>query len=1142
MDAFDAVRDSAARLHQELIEDGSDPLDPVELVEAAVGRLELYLYRPEPGDPVLKGAHALYDDQSGSIFCEKTEKAGEGAVLVAHELGHARVHAASSSCSTSDVDASQPAEAAPIGLQKVADYGVRERRELQANVFAREFLLPRALSRRLFLDEGMGASDIADRTGLPMGLVRQQLFDALLLPEPPGVRDEGPPAARTPRPDPSQARAAAHRGSAFQLQAGPGTGKTRTLVKTVRSLMDDGVHPSSLLILTYSNRAAGELAERIASSSGGESPVIWIGTFHAFGLDLIRRYHDKLGLPPKPVAFDKSDAIEVLEELLPTLPLVHYRNLWDPAMVLREIVGAISRAKDEMTDPKRYRQLGEEMLRKAGSDRDAQVAAQKCLEVAEVYDHYEKGLRDHGAVDFGDLIMRPALLLESDVSARTEVEFRHRHVLVDEYQDVNRASTRLLRAIAGDGRRLWVVGDARQSIYRFRGASSVNMVAFAGEYPNAKVDQLGVNYRSTQEVVDVVLAIAPRMGASEGMLPLALEADRGRGPAVPEIRRYGTLDDEVAGIAASVRELEGRGVRLRDQAILCRGNDRLSEIAEGLEARGIPVLHLGSLFERDEVRDLLSLMSVVVDAAGDGLTRLAAMPRYQIPLQDLYAATSWLKKSERRALEALPELPKLDGLSAEGASGFARLAGDLEGVGVAVSAWELLATYLLDRTELLRDRARATSVAGVMRALATWQFLNFIREQVPTGSGLPIRRILDRVRHMVSLAEERDLRQVPAAALHMDAVKLMTVHGAKGLEFEAVHVPGLTVSSFPAKSQGQQCPPPAGMMEGSELSVAEEARLAHENEEECLFFVAASRAKSHLRIYLCQKTRDGKNRTSSPFLDWVAGRITTETRNPACIPLPPGAPRAVPIQVAWNPDWHVTDGQLVRYGDCPRRFFYTHVLGLRGSRKSTAFQKTHDCIYELISWLATARKDGAASVEAAEAALESIWNVRGPFDHGFAADYRRIASKLIVALISAGAGHKFLDSVPIAIDFPNGRVVVSPSEIAELPGGAVVLRRVSTGHPSKDESDKIEYALYHLAGQVRFGKRFQVQAVHLSKESVEVVSLTDKKIANKKAKSGSMLEEIAAGQFPPKANSRTCPKCPHFFLCDAMPRGDLKLA
>ena len=140
-----------------------------------------------------------------------------------------------------------------------------------------------------------------------------------------------------------------HRGTAFQLQAGPGTGKTRTLVKAVLSLLEEGIHPSSILVLTFSNRAAGELTERIAKAAKADCSQIWIGTFHAFGLDLLRRFHDRLGLPEEPKLFDRSDAIEVLEEILPTLPLNHYRNLWDPVIVLREMISAISRAKDELT-------------------------------------------------------------------------------------------------------------------------------------------------------------------------------------------------------------------------------------------------------------------------------------------------------------------------------------------------------------------------------------------------------------------------------------------------------------------------------------------------------------------------------------------------------------------------------------------------------------------------------------------------------------------------------------------------------------------------------------------------------------------------------------------------------------------------
>ncbi len=410
-----------------------------------------------------------------------------------------------------------PPKSAPVGLQRVEDYGARERRELQANVFAREFLFPRALAQLMFVTESLSASDIARQLDLPIPIVRQQILDVVLLPPPPQQSEEAP-LTRPLRSDSAQERAAAHRGAPFQLEAGPGTGKTRTLVKRILSLLEEGVDPGAILVLTFSNRAAGELAERIAAVAPEKAPRIWIGTFHAFGLDLVRRHYDQLGLSPDPALFDRSDAIAVLEEILPTLPLVHYRNLWDPALVLKEVLSAISRAKDELVDAEGYRTLAQAMLA-AATDEDSTEAAQKCLEVANIYARYEQAKKDHRAVDFGDLIMRPALLIEGNPALRASVQLRHRHVLVDEYQDVNRASVRLVKALAGDGKRLWVVGDARQSIYRFRGASSVNMASFKTEYPSADVDQLEISYRSTQQIVDCIRGLCLGHGGVQRNAP-----------------------------------------------------------------------------------------------------------------------------------------------------------------------------------------------------------------------------------------------------------------------------------------------------------------------------------------------------------------------------------------------------------------------------------------------------------------------------------------------------------------------------------------------------------------------------------------------------------------------------------------------
>jgi superfamily I DNA/RNA helicase/Zn-dependent peptidase ImmA (M78 family) len=1145
MDLFDPIRSAATALHERLVATGVDPLDPTALIMAAIGRLDIELVWLPAGDPALKNARALFDEQSGTICCEASGDAATRALLVAHEIGHIEIHAGSTACSAEDIDPSRSTEAAPVGLQRVEDYGARERRELQANVFGREFLLPQHLARRLHIDDGLSASQIAERTGLPKALVRQQLLDALLLPPP----EEAAPTAvippvsiQVPRPDPSQDRAAAHRGAPFQLQAGPGTGKTRTLIKRVCSLLAEGIDPAALLILTFSNRAAGELAERLARAVPDAAPRIWVGTFHAFGLDLVRRHHDRLGLSPNPSMFDRSDAIEVLEEILPTLPLVHYRNLWDPAMVLRDVVAAISRAKDEVADPARYRALAvADAIRAEALDDDARIAAAKCLEVAQIYDLYEQALRDRGAVDFGDLIMRPARLLESDPALQLTVQLRHRHILVDEYQDVNRASARLLKAVAGDGKRLWVVGDSRQSIYRFRGASSANMARFSEDYSGAVIAQLDVNYRSTQQIVESFVAIAPHMGASHSMLPLKLIADRGTGRGKPDVRHYEALDDEEAGVAASVRELEEKGVLLRDQAVLCRSNRRLNEIAAALEVRGIPVLHLGSLFEREEVRDLLSLLSIAVDPFGDGLARVGAMPRYALSLQDVFLASQHLRADRRPALDGLATLDRVAGISAAGRIALACLARDLAGLRPNVSAWEFLSTYLLDRTDLARTLGQATTITGRMRAVAVWQFLNFVREQSPTGSSLPIQRTLDRVRQLVLLAEERDLRQVPAAALHLNAVRLMTVHGSKGLEFEAVHVPGLTVSSFPASNRGQRCPPPSGMIENTGgLSVADEAARAHEHEEQCLFFVALSRARSYLCLHLARKQPNGNKRSASPYLAWLCGLID-EVAHPPVIPLPADAPRLLPVTVTRSSLWHITDARLGSYDKCPRRYFYTHVLGLGGARKATAFSLTHDCIYALIRWLSDARRTAEPTLTAAEAAFEEVWQAKGPVKHGFADDYRRLASRLVAALIRAGAGRRFREAEPLAIDFPNGRVMVEPNELAELPDGTVVVRRVRTGHRRSDEYDGLEYTLYQLAAQARFGRGVVVQALHLTDETAEAVTVSPGKLNNRRTKSDTMLAGIAAGQFPTDPDAVSCPRCPHFFICAATPEGPLTL-
>lgn len=1128
MDPFDTIRESAAALRTDLREASDDTTRSMDVVEAAARHLELEVVWVDPDEPQLKGARACFDQQSGLILCATDGSNSDRAMRVAHEIGHVRVHASSTACAPSDIDASLSTEAAPIGLQRVEDYGGRERRELQANVFARELLLPRAHAQRLHVDGGLAASTIAETLDLAVDLVRQQLLDALLLP---AVAAEAPKQVSPRREDTSQDRAAAHRGSPFLLQAGPGTGKTRTLVNRVLGLLTEGVDLSTITILTFSNRAAGEVADRVAARAGDASALLWVGTFHAFGLDLVRRYHDRLGLPQNPVLFDRSDGIRVLEELLPTLGLVHYRDLWNPARELREMLGAISRAKDELAGPERYRELAQRMV-DAATDDDAREDGEKALEVARVYELYQQTLAKHGAIDFGDLVMRPALLLASEPAIAAAVAQRHRHLLVDEYQDMNRASALLLRTVAGSGQALWVVGDSRQSIYRFRGASSANMSQFSSDYPSAKTDQLGINYRSSDELVNTLMAVAPNMGASQGMLELAFAAERGPQGVQPQIRRYETPTDELAGIVASVRELEAQGIRLRDQAVLCRTNRRLNEVSATLEAAGIPVLYLGSIFERPEVRDLLSVLTLVTDRMGDGLVRVGAMPRYRLSIEDLRATLHWLREAPEPVASRLADAAAKVSLSEPGRAALTRLAADLDGFRTSDQPWQVLTTYLLDRTRMLVELAASSAPADRMRAIAIWQLLNFLRQGVPASHGPPIWRALTRVRQMVLLAEERDLRQVPDAALHIDAVRLMTVHGSKGLEFEAVHIPGMTVDSFPARNRTSPCPPPKGLIEGATPAQAEE--------EECLFFVAASRARTHLRLYAARKQANGNKRSQSRFLPWLDG-IAEELSIAAAAAAAASETTSMRLELAWSEDWSVSDSKLRSYQRCPRRFFYSHVLDVGTKRVPTAYSRTEECIYEVVRWYATARVDPTIGEAEALRELDRVWPERGPVDHAFEVDYRALAERLIRALCNSAGDLHFASPQAIAVDLDGERLIVEPDELARRPDGSLALRRVRTGYQRTSEKTQLEYQLYHLAGRASDGPGYVVEAVHLIDDTRQPIELSAKAINGAATDATAALAAIRAGDLPPAPDAYSCPQCPHFFICPTVPPGKLSV-
>jgi Superfamily I DNA and RNA helicases len=1123
MDAIELARQHAQRLHDEAVQRGRNPWSPYEFAVGIANDLGITVETCAPGAALLDGGRASFDPDLPLIVHEAEGSPFNQAFLVAHEIGHAQLGDGEEEPEPAAyIDAARSSEAAPVGMDRVVDYSRRQRREVQMDLFARELLLPRPVVVDLHLAQDLTCSNIAERLGAPFEVVAQQMLDALLLPVFQSV--VAADLVEIPLND-KQRTAAAHRGGGFLLQAGPGTGKTRTLVARVESLLDDGVDPGRILLLTFSNKAAGEMAERIAQKRPEQAAALCIGTFHSFGLDLLRRFNDRCELPQDPRLMDRTEAVELLESEFPRLGLTHYRNLYDPSQTVADILAAVSRAKDEVVGPQDYLALAQGM-RAAATDPAAIEAAEKAEEVARVYARYEELKTTSGCVDFGDLVMQPVLLLERDEAVRTQLQSDYDHVLVDEYQDVNRSSVRLLTALKPAGENLWVVGDAKQSIYRFRGASSFNMARFGREdFPGSVRDSLDINYRSTSEIVGAFSTFAASMNAADG--PAVLEADRGFSGANPEVITVADGSLITSALVDSIEQFRATGFRYRDQAVLCRGNDRLSDTGQELERAGVPVLFLGSLFERTEIKDLVAVLLLLVDRRAMGLIRTACWPEFAMTLEDVVRVFERLRGAEVQSGAWRQGAPDA---TPAGQASLAALSAALDGFDATSQPWMVLATLLLDRTRLAARIASSSSVPDQAQGIAIWQFMNFVRVQ-PNGQGLPIQRLADRVRRLLRLRDDRDLRQLPAAAQGIDAVRLMTIHGSKGLEFPVVHMVGVNQDSIPGAIRPSKCPPPNGMVTGGEGSPDEIARAAHNEEQECLFYVAMSRARDRLAFYGATAKSNGTSRPLSKFLDRIDA-VSRRSVTPSTV-LPP-APDVAHIPVVFSGTLRFSSEAVALYESCGRRFLYTHLLQVGGRRRMSAFMLMHEAIREVYRAVITL---GTASPDQCDMLLAQAFVTHGLHEHGYVEDYRAMASTMLGYFLESRAGTLVEAATALRITFDNHEVEVRPDEVL-VRDGVRTLRRVKTGHATSQESKDVGAAAFVLAARAAFPDAV-VELVYLADAEAKPLLLSDRELSNRYVKLGNILRDIRGGTFRAEASDMTCPNCPAFFVCGTIPPGTL---
>ena len=1117
MDTFGVVRSLAGEKHTEMRQKTGGRFDAIALLAAARQAEGITTLQIHPEHPLLAGGDGVLHRETKTIYLNQALAPSFAAFVEAHEFGHWWVDTPTVQATVPrGTDPGTPEEPTPLGLRRVEAYSPQELREQHANVFAREFLLPRTQARHLFIEKTQAASNIATELGIPIGLVYQQLAVALLLPETIIAPDSTSLREATGL-DSSQALASKHSGSPLLVEAGPGTGKTRTLIARIEHLLHIGVGAPFILVLTFSNKAAREIRERVATASPASAAELWAGTFHAFGLEFLRKYGHLDGIVEPVGLLDQADALALLESELPSLGLDYYLRLHEPLLELKHILGAISRAKDEVCSPAAYSAAAVRMQSNAHNDEE-RLRADKAAEVARVYAHYERCLRDSGKVDFADLINRPIEILRKHPEIRDEIRQQYAHVLVDEYQDVNRASALLLKELAGDGERLWVVGDARQSIYRFRGAAPINVQNFEIDYPCGERKSLTVNYRSRKQIVDTFGAYSACMSTGRGRTT-NLQAERGDGNDAIDCNVATGRNAEITGIAATIERHQANGIAYREQAVLCRSHANLEKIAHGLEQIGVPVLYLGDLFERPEICDLIAFLSFVAEPHRGALYRLADLTPYRIPLADVRTMLAYAETTQKTPWAALDVLSLVEGLSAAGRTALEHLRMDLSEVGFKTGPGAFLCNLLFNRG-IVQAYLSGDTPTEQQRRLAIHQFLQFTLENNAPSTGDPKRDLLKWIRRLEVFGDERALREPPTSVDSIDAVRLMTVHASKGLEFRVVHLPTLGAGIFPFRRQGQRCPAPEGVLPTTTND--------HDEEEECLFFVAISRARDHLSFSRALQYSD-KNSNTSEALKAITAHLP---RSPESLPTWTHS-HHIEVDAGLRSEFAVTarehDGHDIDlYLKCPRRYLYQVVLGLSGSRDDNAYVCFHRAVYKVLRWMAEGTARDQASLISA---LDEHWKV----DHPLEPLYRKAAVHILTQASQRSlSGIRVGETVGATIA---GHVLNLPvDEIEGTAPGPIVVRRLRTGRAPKKPDQGMLHALMAEGIRQTLGNNSKLQIHYLTMAQTVDPSFTSKVMGNRLATCDAALKDLEAGRYPAKpVDKEECPRCPHYFICPSVP-------
>jgi DNA helicase-2/ATP-dependent DNA helicase PcrA len=955
--------------------------------------------------------------------------------------------------------------------------------------------------------------------------------------------------------NPEQMRAVTHREGPLLVIAGAGTGKTAVITRRIAHLIAAKlVRPSEILALTFTDKAAAEMEERVDLLVPYGYAEVWISTFHAFGDRVLRERALALGLTPDFTILTRPEQVVFFRERLFEFPLSYYRPLGDPTKYIEAILGLISRAKDEDVVPAEYLQYTQILADQATAyptDAALQEQARRQMEIALTYQKYQELLAREGALDFGDQITLTLKLLRGHPAILEEYRRRFRYLLVDEFQDTNYAQWQLLKLLTGPAGNLTVVGDDDQSIYKFRGAAVSNLLSFTETYPRAELVVLTQNYRSPQAILDAAYRLIrhnnpERLEVKQGV-DKRLQALR-EGGRVVEHRHYDTSSSEADGVATLIEEKVASGrYRYRDMAILVRANRDADPFVRALNMKGIPWRFSGShgLYHREEIQLLMAFLRVVADPDdSQSLYHLAASDLYRVPPLDLSRFSALARRMHRSlawVFTHLGELPEIEGLTGEGQATITKLMEDLREYArkaQGLKTGEVLYHFLME-SGYLKRLTLAPDIVSQLRVQNIARFFELVKRFGEIA-------LVDRIPHFVvyqeKLLEAGEDPAVAEADVDADAVNILTVHKAKGQEFPVVFLVGLTADKFPGRSRKEpiELPDPLVKDRIPEGDV-------HLQEERRLFYVAMTRAKEELTLTSARDYGTTRPKKVSPFVLEALDLPRVEEaafKASAVEVIERFAPAAGEGSIHLPPmaeDEVLTLSHIAidDYQTCPLKYKYLHILRvpIREHHAVIYGKAIHDAVQEYFRRKIRGQK---MTVEELWAVFEGSWVSRGFLSREHEEQRLEMGRQ---TLSRFWGREESVSSKPTHVEREFGFAlgwdrVIGRWDRVDIQGDEVVIIDYKSSdvrqlkEATRRAKESLQLSIYALAYQRMYGVIAHRVELHFLESGLSgVAKKTDKDLE----KTVEVIKEVAAGvrirDFSAKPSYMACGYCAFREIC-----------